>query len=83
MLMVKCQHLNLKEALGFVVPPLAEGTFHCRPNPHDYAIVTVDEIMEGFEELELDYPIGEGENHPIYALRSTCLWRKEYIKIPN
>ena len=33
----------------------AEGTFHSRLIPHGYAVVMVDEIMEGFEELELDY----------------------------
>ena len=57
-LMAKCQNLTLKAAVGFVLPPRAEGTFHCRPIPHGYAIVTVDEIMEGFEGLELDYPTG-------------------------
>ena len=82
-LMTKCQNPTLKAAVGSVAPPPAEGTFRCRPIPHGYAVVTVDEIMEGFEELELDYPTGEGENHLVYALRSTCLWRKEYIKLPN
>jgi hypothetical protein len=82
-LMTKCQNLTLKADVGSVVPPQAEGTFHCRPIPHGYAVVTVDEIMEGFEELELDYPTGEGEIHLINALRSSCLWRKEYIKLPN
>jgi hypothetical protein len=81
--MTKCQNLTLKAAVGSVVPPQAEGTFHCRLIPHGYAIVMVDEIMEGFEELELDYPTGEGEIHLENALRSTCLWRKEYINLPN
>ena len=39
--------------------------------------------MEGFEELELDHSTGEGENQLVRALRSTCLWQKEYIKLPN
>lgn len=82
-IMAKCQNLTLKAALGFVLPPRAEGTFHCCPIPHGYAIMTVDEITEGFEELELDYQIGEGEIHMGDALRSTCLWRKEYIKLPH
>ena len=82
-LMTKFQNLTLKAAVGSVVPPRAEGTFHCRPIPYGYAIVTMDEIMEGFEGLELDYPTGEGEIHLENALRSTCLWRKEYIKLPN
>ena len=82
-LMTKCQNLTLKAAVGSVAPPQADGTFHCRSIPHGYAVLTVDEIMEGFEEPELDHPTGEGENHLVYALRSTYLWRKEYIKIPN
>jgi hypothetical protein len=82
-LMTKWQNLTLKAAVGSVAPPQPDGTFHYRPIPHGYAVVTVDEIMEGFEELELDHPTGEGENQLLYALRSTCLWRKEYIKLPN
>ena len=74
---------DFEGGVGCDVPPQDEGTFHCRPIPHGYVVVMVDEIMEGFEELELDYPTGEVENHLVYALRSTCLWRKEYIKLPN
>ena len=40
-------------------------------SPHGFAIVGVDEIMEGFEGLELEYPIGEGEILLENALRST------------
>ena len=82
-LVTKCQNLTLKAALGSVTPPLADGTFHCRTIPHGYDVVTVDEIMEGFHELELDHPTSEGEIHLRAALWSTCLWRKEYIKLPN
>ena len=82
-LMRKCQNLTLKAAVVSVVPPEAEGTFHCRSISHGYAIVAVDEIIDGFEEMELEYPTSEGENHLVYALKSTCLWRKEYIKLPN
>src|SRR3989337_2103915 len=39
--------------------------------------------MERFEGLELEYPTGEGEILLENALRSTCLWRKENIKLPN
>ena len=60
-LMVKFHNLTLKVAVGYVLPPRPDATFHCRPIPHGYAIVMVDEIMEGFEELELDYPTCEGE----------------------
>jgi hypothetical protein len=45
--------------------------------------VIVDEIKEGFEDLELDHPTGEGETLLEFALKTTCLWRKELIKLPN
>ena len=59
-LMAKCHNLTLKAAVGSVLPPRAEGSFHCRLIPHGFAIVRVDEIMNGFEEMELEYPTGEG-----------------------
>src|SRR3954470_7431986 len=43
----------------------------------------VDEIYEGYEELELDYPTGEGENRLSQALKTPCLWRKELIRLTN
>ena len=82
-LVTKFHNLTLTAALGSVAPPRPDGTFHCRPIPHGYSFVHVDEVMEGFEELELDHPTGEGETKLRCALRSTCLWRKEHIKLPN
>ena len=35
--------------------------------------------MEGFEELKLDDPTGEGETRLGLALRTPCLWQKEHI----
>ena len=61
-LMTKWQNLTLKAAVGSVAPPQPDRTFHCHPIPHGYAVVTVDEVMEGFEEIELDHPTVEGEN---------------------
>src|SRR5215216_6769928 len=43
----------------------------------------VDEITEGFEELEIDHPTGEGETRLGLALMTPCLWRKELINLPN
>ena len=43
----------------------------------------VDEITEGFEDLQLDHPTGEGETRLGLALKTPCLWRKELIKLPN
>ena len=70
-------------AIGHVAPPRPNGTFHCLPIPQGYAVVMVDEIMEVYEEIELDYPTGEGENLLQNSLRTSCLWPKEFIKLLN
>jgi hypothetical protein len=44
-LMTKWLNLTVKAALGFVAPPRPDGTFHCRPIPHGYASVQVDEVI--------------------------------------
>ena len=54
-LMMKCRNLTFNVAISSVEPPQPNGTFHCLPIPHGYAILMVDEVMEGFEELELDH----------------------------
>ena len=82
-LLTKCRNLTFKAAIDIVAPPQYNKTFHCRPIPRGYALVMVDEVKKGFEQLELDHPIGEDENKLVYALRSTCLWLKEYINLPN
>ena len=82
-LLAKFGHLTPKAAIGTVRPPRPEGTFHCRPIPQGYGVVMVDEIHEGYEELELDYPTGEGENRLSQALKTPCLWRKELIRLSN
>ena len=45
--------------------------------------VGVDEVVNGFEDLDLEYPTGEGETHLIDAVRTTILWRKENIVLPQ
>ena len=82
-LITKCHNLTLKVAVGYVLPSRPDGTFHFAPIPDGFAIVGVDEVMNGFEGLELDYPTGEGEIYLENALRTTCLWRKEHIVLPN
>ena len=46
-------------AVGYVLPRRPDGTFHFAPIPDGFAVDGVDEIMKGFEGLELDYPTCE------------------------
>src|SRR4051812_27446509 len=82
-LMTQWMNMKVKTAVGSVFPNEPDATFHCQPIPEGYAKVTVDEITEGFEELPLDHPTGEGETRLGSALKTPCLWRKELINLPN
>ena len=82
-LMTQWQNFKVKAAVGSVAPLKPGATFHCRSIPEGYAIVMVDEITEGFEELVLDHPVVEGETRLGLALKTPCLWRKELINLPN
>ena len=82
-LMAEWQNFKVKAAVGSVLPPAPGATYHCRPIPEGYARVMVDEITEGFEDLQLDHPTGEGETRLGSALKTPCLWRKELINLPN
>jgi hypothetical protein len=82
-LMAQWGSMKVKAAVGSVRPPEPDATYHCRPIPEGYARVMVDEIMDGFEDLPLDHPTGEGEKHLGSALKTPCLWRKDLIKLPN
>ena len=59
-LMTQWDQLKFKATVGSVFPPSPRATFYRRPIPQGYAVVMVDEITEGFEELQLDHPTGEG-----------------------
>ena len=82
-LMTQWINMKVKAAVGSVYPTKPGATFHCRPILEGYARVMVDEITEGFEDLQVDHPTGEGETRLGSALKTPCLWRKELINLPN
>jgi len=82
-IMARWMNLNVKATVGSVYPTGSGATYHCRPIPEGYAKVMVDEITEGFEDLVLDHPTGEGKTRLGSALKTPCLWRKELINLPN
>ena len=82
-IMTRWMNLKVKAAVGSVYPTEPGATFYCQPIPEGYARVIVDEIMEGFEDLLLDHPTAKGETRLGSALKTPCLWRKKFIKLPN
>ena len=82
---VKVFNLTMKVAVGYAVPIGPTPTFHCSPVPHGYAIVGVDEVSKGFEELKLKHAAGEdGEVVKLgEARKGTILWPKKFIVLPN
>lgn len=77
----KLGNLSIKVAIGFALP---SGPRTTSPVPDGYAVVRVDEVMKGFEPLELDFPAGEGDLIELgEAMKGTVLWPKEDIVIPN
>src|SRR5512141_334906 len=59
------------------------GTYHCRPIPAGYSRVEVELVKAAYEDLELDYPGGDGETHLRDISHAIILWRKRYIILPG
>ena len=80
----KMKNISMKVAVGFALPNEPEGTIHVNPIPAGYARVGVDEVLPGYDSLELDIPGGEGEETLGEVTHwGVILWRKECIVFPK
>ena len=79
----KMKNLSMKVADGTALENTPGVTFHGRPIPAGYARVGVDEIVKGYEELELDIAAAEGEMTLGEVFHGIILWRKELIVFPE
>nr|ABA95125.1 transposon protein, putative, CACTA, En/Spm sub-class [Oryza sativa Japonica Group] len=62
------KNLSIKVASGMAIPTDPSGTYHCRPIPAGYSKVEVELVEGAYEDLELDYPGGDGS----YTVSSSC-----------
>src|SRR5512139_412933 len=73
----------MKVASGMAIPTDPSGTYHSRPIPAGYSKVEVELVEAAYEDLELDYPGGDGETHLRDTSHAIILWRKRYIILPG
>ena len=79
----KVKNLSLKVAVGCALPCPHDARWHGREIPAGFAKVGVDEIVTGFESMELPIPGPEGERTLGEVLGGIILWEKNNIKLPG
>jgi len=77
------RNISLKVALGYALPCPPGAVWHHREIPAGYARVGVDEIVPGFNDMELDIPGPEDEKTLGQVLGNVILWDKKYTKFPG
>jgi hypothetical protein len=75
--------MSFKVVIGNALPCLREALHHGNPIPAGYACVLVDDIVPGFEDLEIDFPTPEGDVRLGDVKRHIVLWQKKYIMFPG
>jgi hypothetical protein len=73
------KNISMKVAVGFTLPCEPRVRWHGRGIQAGYARVGVDEVVPGYESLELDIPGPEEETPLGEVLGGVVLWDKKYI----
>jgi hypothetical protein len=74
------KNTSMKVAVGYALPCEPGVRWHCREIPAGYAYVGMDEIVSGYESLELDIPGPEDETTLGEVKGGIILWNKKDIK---
>jgi hypothetical protein len=87
--MINCElhqpikNMSFKVATDNALPCLPEELHHGNPIRDGYARVSVDDIVSGLEDLELDFPTPEGDVILGDVKCHIVLWQKKYIMFPG
>lgn len=73
------RNISLKVAVGYALPNQPRASYHLGDIPAGYARVGVDEIVPGFETMDLEIPGGDEEKTLGDVKRGFVLWNKKYI----
>src|SRR3954463_14734707 len=83
-LIFKMNNISIKVADGFALTNPPKALHHCNMIPPGYARVGVDEVVTEYQELNLDFPGGEGKQTLRESKQSGIyLWRKQWIIFPD
>jgi hypothetical protein len=77
------KNISMMVAVGYALSCEPGVTWHSLQNPDGYARVGVDEIVPGYESLELDMAGPEDEATLGEVLCGVILWNKKDIKFPG
>jgi hypothetical protein len=77
------KNISMKVAVGYALSCEPGVSWHGREIPVGYAHVEVDEIVSGYESLELDIPGPEDERTLREVKGGVILWNKKDIKFPG
>jgi hypothetical protein len=77
------KNMTFKVAIGDALRCLPEALHHGNPIRAGYARVSMDDIVLGFEDLELDFPTPEGDVRLGDVKHHIVLWQKKYIMFPG
>jgi hypothetical protein len=77
------KNISMKVVVGYALPCEPGVTWHGRQIPDSYARVGVDEVLRGYESLELDIAGPEDEATLGEMLGGVILWKKKDIKLPG
>jgi hypothetical protein len=77
------KNITFKVAVGFALPCVPGARFHLSQIPDGYARVGVDEVLKGYESLELDMAGGDGEKTLGEVTGGIILWKKKYIVLAD
>lgn len=76
---VQMRNVSVKVAVGYVYPNEDGATHHHMPIPAGCVRVGVDDVVPGFETMELDFPGGDEEKTLADVKRGFAIWSKKYI----